>query len=78
MTRPSSAPGLGRAPKTEKLVRALLGDLEIPVVLDADGINALAGHMDILDGRKALTVLTPPRRGVLPDSPGPPCPSKTA
>ena len=52
-------PGLGRAPKTEKLVRALLEDLEIPVVLDADGINALAGHMDILDGRKALTVLTP-------------------
>ena len=52
-------PGLGRAPKTEKLVRSLLEDLEIPVVLDADGINALAGHMDILDGRKALTVLTP-------------------
>ena len=52
-------PGLGRAPKTEKLVRALLEDLEIPVVLDADGINALAGHMDILDGRRALTVLTP-------------------
>ena len=52
-------PGLGRAPKTEKLVRALLEDLEIPVVLDADGINALAGHMDILDRRKALTVLTP-------------------
>ena len=49
-------PGLGRAPKTEKLVRALLEDLEIPVVLDADGINALAGHMDILDGRKALTL----------------------
>ena len=52
-------PGLGRAPKTEKLVRSLLEDLEIPVVLDADGINALAGHMDILDRRKALTVLTP-------------------
>ena len=52
-------PGLGRAPKTEKLVLSLLEDLDIPVVLDADGINALAGHMDILDGRKALTVLTP-------------------
>ena len=52
-------PGLGRAPKTEKLVRSLLEDLEIPVVLDADGINALAGHMNSLDKRKALTVLTP-------------------
>ena len=36
-------PGLGRHPKTEKLVRALLEDLDIPVVLDADGINALCG-----------------------------------
>ena len=52
-------PGLGRAPETEELVRRLLGDLEIPVVLDADGINALAGHIDILDKRSALTVLTP-------------------
>ena len=52
-------PGLGRAPKTEKLVRSLLEDLEIPVVLDADGINALAGHIDILTRRRALTVLTP-------------------
>lgn len=52
-------PGLGRAPETEELVRALLRDLEIPVVLDADGINAISGHIDILDGRTAPTVLTP-------------------
>ncbi len=52
-------PGLGRAPRTERLVRSLLSDLEIPVVLDADGINALAGHIHILDGRRAPTVLTP-------------------
>lgn len=52
-------PGLGRRPKTEKLVRALLEDLDIPVVLDADGINALCGHIDILDKRSAPTVLTP-------------------
>ena len=52
-------PGLGRHPKTEKLVRALLEDLDIPVVLDADGINALCGHIDILDKRSAPTVLTP-------------------
>ena len=52
-------PGLGRHPKTEKLVRALLEDLDLPVVLDADGINALCGHIDILDKRSAPTVLTP-------------------
>ncbi len=52
-------PGLGRHPRTEKLVRSLLEDLDIPVVLDADGINALCGHIDILDKRAAPTVLTP-------------------
>lgn len=29
------------------------------MVLDADGINALAGHIDILDSRSAPTLLTP-------------------
>ena len=43
----------------ERLVRSLLCDLEIPVVLDADGINALSGHIDSLDRRRATTVLTP-------------------
>lgn len=52
-------PGLGRSPRTDGIVRSLLRDLEIPVVLDADGINALAGHIDVLDRRAALTVLTP-------------------
>ena len=52
-------PGLGRAPETQGLVLRLLEELECPVVLDADGINALAGHIDSLDKRSALTVLTP-------------------
>ena len=38
---------------------SLLAELDIPVVLDADGINALSGHIDVLDKRSALTVLTP-------------------
>lgn len=40
-------------------MRSLLCDLEIPVVLDADGINALSGHIDSLDRRRATTVMTP-------------------
>lgn len=43
----------------EQLVLELLEELEVPVVLDADGINALSGHIDVLDGRGAPTVLTP-------------------
>lgn len=52
-------PGLGRAPETEALVCRLLMDLDMPVVLDADGINAVSAHIDILDRRTAPTILTP-------------------
>lgn len=53
-------PGLGRAVGTERLVREVLRRTKKPVVLDADGINALEGHMDVLYGRRGqVTVLTP-------------------
>ena len=52
-------PGLGADPVARELARKLLQDLPCPVVLDADGINALAGHIDILDSRSAPTLLTP-------------------
>ncbi len=53
-------PGLGRDPDTAQLVRTLLEQTEKPVVLDADGINALEGHIDSLDARRGrVTVLTP-------------------
>ncbi len=52
-------PGLGQSPEVRQLVRSLLADLDCSVVLDADGINALSGHIDILDRRSAPTILTP-------------------
>ena len=53
-------PGLGRHEETAKLVREILVQTEKPVVLDADGINALEGHIDILDRRRGrVTILTP-------------------
>lgn len=53
-------PGLGRGNGVAAVVRHLLGEIHIPVVLDADGINALEGHIDVLDARQGLhTVLTP-------------------
>lgn len=51
-------PGLGRSRETARLVWELL-KTEKPLVLDADGINALDGHIDSLDGRRAPTILTP-------------------
>ena len=56
------APGVLAATgmETAELIRRLLSETEKPAVLDADGINALAGHIDILDGRRGrVTVLTP-------------------
>ena len=53
-------PGLGRNEDTARLVREILKRTEKPVVLDADGINALEGHIDILDVRRdRVTILTP-------------------
>ena len=53
-------PGLGKNGETEQLVCDLLEKTQQPVVLDADGINVLAGHIDILDRRRGrITVLTP-------------------
>ena len=53
-------PGLGRSNSTAAVVRHLLQEIRLPVVLDADGINALEGHIDVLDARQGLhTVLTP-------------------
>ena len=39
-------PGLGRASGTQRFVRDLLEHTDLPVVIDADGLNALAGHID--------------------------------
>lgn len=53
-------PGLSREEQAAELARDLLAQAQCPVVLDADGINALAGHMDVLDARRDhVTILTP-------------------
>ncbi|MEG1682580.1 MAG: NAD(P)H-hydrate dehydratase [Oscillospiraceae bacterium] len=53
-------PGLGGGQETAQLVRTLVETLPQPLVLDADGINALAGHIDSLDKRRGrVTILTP-------------------
>ncbi len=56
-------PGLGRAEQTQQLVRDILLKTEKPVVLDADGINALEGHIDILDQRRGRTTILTPHDG---------------
>lgn len=50
-------PGLG--PNAGDLVRGIVPRLARPLVLDADGLNAMSGHLQLLDERTAPTVLTP-------------------
>lgn len=52
-------PGLGRSESILAVVESVLEIAQCPVVLDADGINALSAHRDILRGRKFPTILTP-------------------
>lgn len=50
--------GLDRGWQTDALVRNLL-TIEKPMVLDADGLNALSGREELLQKRAAPTILTP-------------------
>ena len=52
-------PGLSRHEETVRLVRDLVEEIERPLVLDADGLNALAGNPEPLKARRAPTVCTP-------------------
>lgn len=52
-------PGLGTDERTVAAVRTLVAEAPAPVLVDADGLNALAGDLAPLRGRDAPTVLTP-------------------
>ena len=52
-------PGLGRTAGTEELARTIARETPIPLVLDADGLNAHAGRLVELASRTAPSVLTP-------------------
>ena len=52
-------PGLGLDDETRALARVLVATLPRPMVVDADAITALAGHLDTLRGAHGPRVLTP-------------------
>lgn len=51
--------GIGCSEDTFQILKTVLYEFSGPVVVDADGINMLAGHIDILRGRAGETILTP-------------------
>ena len=51
--------GLGQGDPIREIVRAVLQNATCPVILDADGINVLSGHIDILRDAVCPVILTP-------------------
>lgn len=52
-------PGMSLDPETQELARRLTAEVRKPLLVDGDGLSALAGETGILRDRKAETVLTP-------------------
>jgi hydroxyethylthiazole kinase-like uncharacterized protein yjeF len=52
-------PGLGRGPAQLDLVERVLREIDLPVVLDADGLNVLVGNTEALSARTAPAIITP-------------------
>jgi len=52
-------PGLGQNERLNAWVKKLIQGISIPLLIDADGLNALKGHHELLSHRKAATIITP-------------------
>jgi NAD(P)H-hydrate epimerase len=52
-------PGLGKDPGSFELARTVVGRIDAPLLVDADGLNAFAGRLGDLRARQAPTILTP-------------------
>lgn len=70
-------PGLGQSEGTLAVLKTVLEKAECPVTVDADGINLLAAHRDILRGRRCRMILTP-HEGEYGRLAGPVGPDRTA
>lgn len=52
-------PGMGVSDDTRRLMSHLIGNAVTPVVIDADGINAIAGNAEVLKRARSPIILTP-------------------
>ena len=52
-------PGISRDPHTATLVRSLVATQTVPMVIDADGLNAFQHHNHELNGKGKILVITP-------------------
>lgn len=54
-----AGPGIGTEETSEKIIKVILEHAKVPVILDADGLNIVASHMDWLKECKATVIVTP-------------------
>lgn len=52
-------PGLSTHTGTQKLIREVIQTSPVPLVIDADALTALSGHLNILTATRTMKVLTP-------------------
>jgi hydroxyethylthiazole kinase-like uncharacterized protein yjeF len=52
-------PGLGLDRGTQEIVRRLVGEVPVPMVVDADALTALTGHLEVLRTAAGPRCLTP-------------------
>lgn len=52
-------PGLSTDKSTVELVKQFIPEIELPMVIDADGLNALDGNTDLITQRNGSTIITP-------------------
>jgi NAD(P)H-hydrate epimerase len=52
-------PGLGQGLEVTSLIEKLLNNINVPIVIDADGLNAIQYNVDILKAVKAPVIITP-------------------
>src|SRR5215469_4005247 len=63
MTVLGMGPGLGTHPETQEFVRSVVAHADLPIVVDADGLNAFAGHADNLAIRNSPHLVLTPHPG---------------
>jgi ADP-dependent NAD(P)H-hydrate dehydratase / NAD(P)H-hydrate epimerase len=63
MTVLGIGPGIGTHPETQEFVRSVVAHADLPIVLDADGLNAFAGQAETLANRKSPHLVVTPHPG---------------
>jgi ADP-dependent NAD(P)H-hydrate dehydratase / NAD(P)H-hydrate epimerase len=63
MTVLGMGPGIGTHPETQEFVRSVVAHADLPIVLDADGLNAFAGQSETLANRKSPHLVVTPHPG---------------